>query len=577
MEIPPILIEIAKKYVPATAQTQLSNAKVFLTTFIENNDELINKIISYVPEGKLQQFSCLAVFSSVSVLFYIHLLKKRAEANLAKCNIKTIEDSSILHNYPVFGHSLGWETDPVDFFRQFNAAVDWMKANDPDALYAYAMFGPKPAIIPVRPEGAEPILNSQTHIRKGMFYRLFEDWLGTGLLTSHGSKWKTRRRLLTPAFHKTVLTEFVEVMNEKAVKMIGILDEKIKTEKKINMLWPITLCALDIIVETAMGAESDIQFEENNYYAQAIFDWMELTQIRQKSVWYWPDWIWALSPIGRQQNKNVDKMHHFTEKVIMERWEHYKKLKEELGDDFEATYFAEKCDSRGRMAFLDTLLKCLDQNEIDLEGIREEVDTFMFEGHDTTAAAMTWAMQEIGQHPEVLKKLHEEVELVFGDSDRPATMEDLDKLTYLEAVTKETLRKFPSVPVFAREIDEDLEVTRNGKTFTIPKGAICSIPCYKLHRDERHWKDPEEFDPTRWLDGGAAETRYAYSYFPFSAGPRNCIGQRFANLTAKIMLSHLVRNFSWKSLRVTNEIPVLAEIITRPKGGIDVVLERRKI
>ena len=62
-------------------------------------------------------------------------------------------------------------------------------------------------------------------------------------------------------------------------------------------------------------------------------------------------------------------------------------------------------------------------------------------------------------------------------------------------MTKETLRKFPSVPVFAREIDEDLEVTRNGKTFTIPKGAICSIPCYKLHRDERHWKDPEEFDP----------------------------------------------------------------------------------
>ena len=95
--------------------------------------------------------------------------------------------------------------------------------------------------------------------------------------------------------------------------------------------------------------------------------------------------------------------------------------------------------------FEDTLLKCLDQNEIDLEGIREEVDTFMFEvfrlkfsaqnpdenfqGHDTTAAAMTWAMQEIGQHPEVLKKLHEEVELVFGDSDRPATMEDLDRLT----------------------------------------------------------------------------------------------------------------------------------------------------
>ena len=82
---------------------------------------------------------------------------------------------------------------------------------------------------------------------------------------------------------------------------------------------------------------------------------MEITQIRQKSVWYWPDWIWNLTPLGNQQNKNVDKMHHFTEKVIKQRWEHYKELKGELGDAFEATYFAEKCDSRGRMAFLGDL------------------------------------------------------------------------------------------------------------------------------------------------------------------------------------------------------------------------------
>ena len=191
---------------------------------------MISKVATYIPEGKLAQFSCLVAFSVFTVLLYIHLLKQRTEAKLAKCNIKPVENS-ILRNWPVFGHSLGHETDPVDFFRQLNAAIDSMKASHPDALYAYAMFGPKPAIIPVRPEGAEPILNSQTNIRKGMFYRLFEDWLGTGLLTSHGEKWKTRRRLLTPAFHKTILAEFVEVMNEKAAKMIGILDEKIKTEK----------------------------------------------------------------------------------------------------------------------------------------------------------------------------------------------------------------------------------------------------------------------------------------------------------------------------------------------------------
>ncbi|CAG5108500.1 Oidioi.mRNA.OKI2018_I69.chr1.g3826.t1.cds [Oikopleura dioica] len=539
-------------------------------------------------DSELIKFSSTVVILICSFILYLHHKKTKIERELVAGNILTVDDGSIQRNFPIFGHALSFDFDPVAFFRQLNDFVDHLKQKDPGALYGYHLLGPKPSLFVLSPEGAEAILKSTVHIRKGLFYKLFQDWLGTGLLTSHGKKWKTRRRLLTPAFHKTVLADFVEVMNEKAAKMVDILKEKIKTEKKINMHWPITLCALDIIIQTAMGAESDIQFEENNSYAQAIFDWMELTQIRHKSIWYWPDLIWNLSPIGRRQKKNVTKMHSFTKKIIWERWNHFRELKEELGDDFEATYFAEKCDSRGRMAFLDTLLKSLDRGEIDLEGIREEVDTFMFEGHDTTAAALLWAVQEIGENWEVMKKLHEEVELVFGDSDRPATTGDLDKLTFLEAVMKETLRKFPSVTMFSREFDSDLLVEKGERRFKIPAGAIVTINCYKLHRDETHWKEPEKFDPSRWLDGGSGETRYAYSYFPFSAGPRNCIGQRiraiisiyfeffqFANLTNKIILSHLLRNFTWKSTRKTNEIPVLAEIITRPKGGIDIILEEK--
>jgi len=91
------------------------------------------------------------------------------------------------------------------------------------------------------------------------------DWLKTGLLTSWGAKWKTRRRLITPAFHKHVLVDFVEVMNEKAEIMIDVLKNESKTNSgKVHMMWPITLCALDIIIETAMGHESNIQLELQN-------------------------------------------------------------------------------------------------------------------------------------------------------------------------------------------------------------------------------------------------------------------------------------------------------------------------
>jgi len=79
------------------------------------------------------------------------------------------------------------------------------------------------------------------------------------------------------------------------------------------------------------------------------------------------------------------------------------------------------------------LFQAADKDEIDMAGIAEEVDTFMFEGHDTTAAAMNWAVQEIAENPEIFRKCQEEVDAVFGDSDRPALMEDLDKLEVVTA------------------------------------------------------------------------------------------------------------------------------------------------
>ena len=93
----------------------------------------------------------------------------------------------------------------------------------------------------------------------------------TGLLTSTGAKWKDRRRLLTPAFHKHVLEDYLETMNEKADIMIKNIKTKMKTNKSIEIQKFITLCALDIIVETAMGATSDLQSQGDNDYVNAIY------------------------------------------------------------------------------------------------------------------------------------------------------------------------------------------------------------------------------------------------------------------------------------------------------------------
>ena len=105
---------------------------------------------------------------------------------------------------------------------------------------------------------------------------------------------------------------------------------------------------------------------------------------------------------------------------------------------------------------MDTLLKCKSEDAtITFDDIQEEVDTFMFEGHDTTAAAASWACHLIGSYPEVQKKIHEELDRVFGNSNRHITQDDLRELKYLECAIKETLRIFPSVAFFARTVTED--------------------------------------------------------------------------------------------------------------------------
>ena len=121
------------------------------------------------------------------------------------------------------------------------------------------------------PEATEKIYRSQHNIYKGQFYQFFLPWLKTGLLTSTGAKWKDRRRLLTPAFHKHVLEDYLETMNEKADIMIKNIKTKMKTNKSIEIQKFVTLCALDIIVETAMGAMSNLQSAGDNDYVNAIY------------------------------------------------------------------------------------------------------------------------------------------------------------------------------------------------------------------------------------------------------------------------------------------------------------------
>ncbi|HEY6436604.1 MAG TPA: cytochrome P450, partial [Ignavibacteriaceae bacterium] len=159
----------------------------------------------------------------------------------------------------------------------------------------------------------------------------------------------------------------------------------------------------------------------------------------------------------------------------------------------------EETGLKRRMAFLDSLInEHFKNNSFTERDIREEVDTFMFEGHDTTAMAISWTLHLIGLNAEIQDKCHQELDNIFGDNDNQRSIDitDLRDMKYLEACIKEALRLFPSVPFVGRINEQEISV--NG--FIVPKGVTCLVFLYEVHRDQKYFPEPELYKPERFLD-----------------------------------------------------------------------------
>lgn len=152
-------------------------------------------------------------------------------------------------------------------------------------------------------------------------------------------------------------------------------------------------------------------------------------------------------------------LHGFTDKVIIARREELenkaKSGQKEVKDENDV-------GSKRKLALLDVLLQSkVDGKPLSNMDIREEVDTFMFEGHDTTTTGIAFCLYNIAKHPEVQKKAFAEIRNVIGDDiTKPTSLKDLNDLNYMDLVIKETLRLYPSVPFYGRKILENVEISK---------------------------------------------------------------------------------------------------------------------
>ncbi|XP_069699705.1 cytochrome P450 4C1-like [Periplaneta americana] len=428
--------------------------------------------------------------------------------------------------------------------------------------------GRQPEIHIMKPEHVEVLLRSSDHIDKGDFYSLLHKWLGTGLLTSTGQKWFKHRKMITPTFHFKILDNFVEVFSEKSEILVDKLKKEVGSQR-FDIYPYITKCALDIICETAMGTPIFAQDERGSDYVKAVYDMSELTVYRLFRPWLKNDFVYSFTKKGKRNAECLRVLHGFTKRVIQERKSQLEgNFNKSPGTSTDEDAFVGK---KKRKAFLDLLLESsIGDVKLTDEELREEVDTFMFEGHDTTSAGMCWALFLLGLHPDVQEKAYEEQKNIFQGSDRSVTMKELNEMKYLERVIKESLRLYPSVPIIGRQLHSEAKLG----DFTMPAGCTVLFHIFNVHRNPEQFPNPEKFDPDNFLPERVAK-RHPYSYIPFSAGPRNCIGQKFALLEEKTVLSYILRNYEVTSLDKRQDVNLMTELILRPENGINVSIKPR--
>jgi cytochrome P450 len=204
-----------------------------------------------------------------------------------------------------------------------------------------------------------------------------------------------------------------------------------------------------------------------------------------------------------------------------------------------------------------------DPESFTFDDIQEEVDTFMFEGHDTTKSAINWTLYAIATNQEVQQRLHREIDQLIGGSNHMLSVDDLNKFEYLDCVIKESLRIYPAVPFIERILSENAFI--DGKQLL--KGTQATLFIYQVHRDERVFPDPEKFKPERFSSENTLN-RHAYAYIPFSAGKRNCIGQKFAMMEIKVVLIKLLSKYEICCEQALDEIKILFELVLRNEEPI---------
>nr|XP_014087247.1 probable cytochrome P450 4aa1 [Bactrocera oleae] len=426
---------------------------------------------------------------------------------------------------------------------------------------AFGLYGPLiriwvllfPFFAVLQPDDLQVILSSKKHTEKVFIYRLMHNFLGKGLITSSGEKWNAHRKFIQPMFHLTILERFIGTFADASQTLFENLH--VSANQEVNIAKYINNCVIDILNEAVLGVPVKRQ--------GALVD-MEQSPFRQGKVvvnerflqpWLLFESVYKFTKIASEELDQKKRLDQFTRKMI-------KRRRDMIAG---GSFIVRKC-------LLDYMIEISNNNaDFTEDDIVDEACTFMLAGQDSVGAAVAFTLFLLAQNPECQEKCVEEINDIFMDDQRAPTMNDLRDMRYVEMCIKEALRLCPSVPLMARKLGEEVHL---GK-YTLPAGSNIFICPYATHRLPHIYPDPEKFDPERFSPQNM-ETRHPYAYIPFSAGPRYCIGNRFAIMEMKTVVSRLLRSYQLLPVPGKTSFNATFRITLRASGGLWVHLKPRE-
>ena len=372
------------------------------------------------------------------------------------------------------------------------------------------------------------LVSNHRNYTKGLGLDRVKILLGKGIMTSEGELWKRQRYMMQPFFHRRLVTRFAGLIAAVNERFMARWDALCARGELLNLTDELSELTLEIVLRSIFGTDLDrltqqlggnpfeLVTKESGRNLQFAYKFRSLTRL-------------VAEVIARRRSEPAE---HF---------------------DFLAMLLAARDKESGEP---------MPEREL-----IDEVMTLIVAGHETTASGLNWTWYLLAQHPQVLARLH--AELDAAPEYAAPSLTQMESLTYAQQVVNESLRLYPPGWLLSRRT---IEADVLGG-FTVPAKSNVLLPLYLLHRHPQFWREPERFDPQRFAPEHEGE-RARFAYMPFAAGPRHCIGETVAVYE---MLMHLYKVARRYRLSYVPDRPLEleAQINLRTRHPLYMRLERR--